>query len=174
MSAKSKEEFFNELLLRDIPDRHLEVLRTIQGVRDVADGSDGGEICRELRTAYWQVKLIHDRHNSGDIEPAEWTQIGLLAGQGVVKPLCDMKFDNIIELWNRKEVSYGTDVKFRFRGVEMSGKLSGLTSNQRLVVVVDEEGNEREISPEDVWECPKESSSGSSGPKRRMKRTATS
>lgn len=142
-------EHFKKLMLREIPERDAEVLRSVCGLRNVPEGADTGEIAREVREAYWQWKLIRDRIDVSAFTTQDYVMIAYIAGQHHVKWV-DMIQENIIEKWHNQEVKYGTPVVFRFRGVEEYGILAGLANNKKSVLV-NFNGEEREVSPDDVW-----------------------
>jgi hypothetical protein len=129
--------------MREIESNDAGNLRTILRLKE------GDAIPAKVEEMYWVFKRLWDRVMSRPLPTESLITIAILAEEAKSLPEdADVKY--IPELYQKGEFHYGQRVEVVWRKKEVSGTFQRLGKNNKVVVVIDGEGEEREFAAETV------------------------
>jgi hypothetical protein len=119
---------------KEVPENHAAVLRTICGFGEF------DELPAKMQTKYWEWKRILQRDNAGVSREHLW-MLAFTLGYG--KPLERELKTSIVDLWARGKVRREAQVIVQWRNGERSGVLKRVDSQNRCIVQMDGDADER-------------------------------
>lgn len=129
--------------MREIAEHHLPTLLRACGLRD------GDELPPQVVEKFWEYKRIRDRCEMSDFAPHEYYVICLLAGQAAPKPVDD-KPKTVLQLAAEGELKEGDPIVVKWRNKDVFATFQGVTPRKQVLVMLDGEGDTREVSAKQV------------------------
>lgn len=129
--------------MREIESNDAANLRTILRLKE------GDEMPAKIEEMYWTFKRLWDRVNSRQLPIESLITIAILAGEVKALPEdADVKY--IPELYQKGEFHFGQRIETVWRKKTVQGSFQRLGKNNKVVVILDGEVDERELAAETV------------------------
>lgn len=142
-TAPAPKKQTEDLTLREIPQDHADVLRTMVGITN-PDGS----LPEGVVKSYWNWKRLADRV-SCQPAPGDLVTIALLAGHGM--PFIEELQKSIPTMFRGKEIAMDDPVDAMWRNKLQRGKFQGMAGNGNVLVLFDGQTEVRQVDPAKVF-----------------------
>lgn len=140
----------DELMGREIPSEDVTQLRALMRLPDDYGNGDASDLPYDLKYAYWEWKVGHDRIDGSGLTTMDFKCIGMFAGVFRQKLEGDDAAKTFLELVDAGEVSLGAPVNYVWRRKSVPGFFIGLAKDRKHARIDDGSGNERQVITTDV------------------------
>lgn len=142
-TEKKPKSRIEDLDLRDIPEDHAAILRTLVGEQNMDAALPDGVVKN-----YWEWKRIADR---GGVRPTpgDLVTIAFLAGHG--RPFIDELQTSIPTLFKNKKLNHGDPLEGIWKNKLTAGQFQGMAANGSVLMLFEGEVDVRQIDASKVF-----------------------